>query len=72
MASCCAQPGIHLMNHSHESSHLIICRIHHEVGKNGQMLMRNILMRKKTKFDQKSDFEISEILLKIQLYEVLL
>ena len=34
--------------------------------------MKNISMRKKTKFDQKSDFEISEILLKIQLYEVLL
>ena len=72
MASCCAQPGIHIMSHSHESSHLNICRIHYEVWKNGEMLMKNISMRKKTKFDQKLDFEISEILLKIQLYEVLL
>ena len=34
--------------------------------------MKNISMGKKTKFEQKSDFKISEILLKIQLYEVLL
>ena len=71
MASCCAQPGIHIKSHSHESFHWISCRIHHEVWKNGEMLMKNISMRKKTKFEQKSDFKISEILLKIQLYEVL-
>ena len=72
MASCRSQPGIHIMSHSHESSHLIVCGIHHEVWKNGDMLMKNISMGKKTKFVQKSDFKISEILLKIQLYEVLL
>ena len=75
MASCCAQQGIHIMSHSHNSwvmSDASSDWIHYEVEKNGEMLMKNISMRKRTKFEQKSVFKIFKILLLIQLYEVLL